>query len=95
MVTVTIKAVYENGVLRPLEPLDLLEKQVVQVKVETQPDERRIVANLDGIWAEYLVGGPLSYEEIDEITEGAHRKSLERTLRQIDGDFEKPDQTDG
>jgi predicted DNA-binding antitoxin AbrB/MazE fold protein len=94
MVT-TIRAIYEDGVFKPLEPVDLQEKQEVEITVQAEQQSTGKVANLDGIWAQYLVGGLLSYEEIDEITEGAHRKSLERTLRQISGDFESSDKADG
>ena len=67
MVT-TIKALYEDGVLKPLEPLDLVDKEVVEIRVAKKVGSVPVVANLDGVWAEYVVGDPLSYEEIDEIT---------------------------
>jgi predicted DNA-binding antitoxin AbrB/MazE fold protein len=35
--TITIEATYENGVLRPAEPLPLKESQKVRVTVQTQP----------------------------------------------------------
>jgi predicted DNA-binding antitoxin AbrB/MazE fold protein len=34
--TITVEATYENGVLRPAEPLPLHEYQKVQVTVQTQ-----------------------------------------------------------
>ncbi len=33
--TITIEAVYEDGVLRPIQPLPLRERQKVQVTVDT------------------------------------------------------------
>jgi predicted DNA-binding antitoxin AbrB/MazE fold protein len=54
----TIEAIYENGVLRPVEPLDWLgEQRRVTVTVHAQPAERP----LDG-W----VGG-MSDEDADEM----------------------------
>jgi predicted DNA-binding antitoxin AbrB/MazE fold protein len=38
-VTVAIRAIYEGGKLRPLEPLDLAEHTVVQISVETAVDD--------------------------------------------------------
>jgi predicted DNA-binding antitoxin AbrB/MazE fold protein len=40
-VNVAIKAVYEEGKLRPLEPLKLAEHTVVQISFETDDAERR------------------------------------------------------
>ena len=37
--TVAIRAIYEGGKLRPLEPLELAENSVVQISVETGPDD--------------------------------------------------------
>ncbi len=33
---VVVKATYENGMLRPLRPLDLSERQVVQIRLEAE-----------------------------------------------------------
>jgi predicted DNA-binding antitoxin AbrB/MazE fold protein len=35
--TITIEATYENGVLRPAEPLPFKESQKVRVTIQTQP----------------------------------------------------------
>ena len=37
--SVAIKAIYEGGKLRPLEPLDLAENTVVQISLETDRDD--------------------------------------------------------
>ena len=94
MVTI-IGAIYEDGVLKPMEPLDLPDKQVVEIRVEVKGEQPRKIANLDGIWADYVVGGPLTYEEIEAITHDEHVKSIGRTLRQIDGNFVDEDSIDG
>jgi predicted DNA-binding antitoxin AbrB/MazE fold protein len=36
-----IRAIYENGVLRPLVPLDLMEREVVWVSVEKRDDDSK------------------------------------------------------
>jgi predicted DNA-binding antitoxin AbrB/MazE fold protein len=55
--TVAIRAIYEGGKLRPLEPLDLAENSVVQISLETAQDdaERRewldqSKRSLTGVW---------------------------------------------
>lgn len=52
---VAIKAIYEGGKLRPLEPLKLAEHTVVQISLETDDAERREwlaqgERSLMGIW---------------------------------------------
>ncbi|MDH4445535.1 MAG: antitoxin family protein [Akkermansiaceae bacterium] len=37
--TVVIRAIYEGGRLRPLEPLELAENSVVQISLETGNDD--------------------------------------------------------
>ncbi|MEY4569784.1 MAG: hypothetical protein RLZZ398_1223 [Verrucomicrobiota bacterium] len=37
--TVAIRAIYEGGKLRPLEPLELAENSVVQISLETGQDD--------------------------------------------------------
>jgi predicted DNA-binding antitoxin AbrB/MazE fold protein len=39
--TITVEAVYENGVLRPVQPLPLDERQKVQVTVDTAKTPQR------------------------------------------------------
>ncbi|HSB80739.1 MAG TPA: antitoxin family protein [Candidatus Methylomirabilis sp.] len=52
--TSTVKAVYEGGVLRPLEPLDLGEHE--QVYVLLLPDEPAKIAAAQRVALEQLVG---------------------------------------
>jgi len=39
--TITVEAVYENGVLKPVQPLPLNERQTVQVTVDTVATPQR------------------------------------------------------
>lgn len=55
--TVAIRAIYEGGKLRPLEPLELAENTVVQISLETGQDdaERRewldqSKRSMTGVW---------------------------------------------
>lgn len=35
--TLTVEAVYEDGVLKPVEPLPLKEREQVEISIQTQP----------------------------------------------------------
>lgn len=35
---ITVEAIYENGVLKPVQPLPLQERQKVQVTIEPEPN---------------------------------------------------------
>jgi len=55
--TIAVRAIYEGGKLRPLEPLELAENSVVEISLETGTDdaERREWLNqgkrsLMGVW---------------------------------------------
>jgi predicted DNA-binding antitoxin AbrB/MazE fold protein len=54
--TITVEAVYENGVLKPIQPLPLKEHQRVQVTVQTPP--------LDILQAQGILGWKGSSEEL-------------------------------
>lgn len=95
MVTTIVKAIYEDGVFKPLEPLELPEHEIVEVHLAAHGTGSRVIAKLGGIWAQYLVGDSLSFEEIEELTAREHKKSLERLLRQVDGDFDEDDDISG
>ena len=61
----TVQAVYEDGVLRPLEPILLEERQEVTVTISDQgniPRDHPLLASSDE-WAS-AVGDPVSLDEV-------------------------------
>jgi predicted DNA-binding antitoxin AbrB/MazE fold protein len=59
-----VKAVYEGGVLRPLEPLDLAEKTPVELTIEPLPrrsvvDETHGLIHIDPEIAKVIAEDPL------------------------------------
>jgi len=56
-----IKAKYEKGVLKPLEPVQLMEGEEVLIKIERLEDRRRIVEKF------YGKRGSASKELLDEF----------------------------
>lgn len=79
-----VDAVYEDGVFKPAEPLNLVDKQQVKLKV-TVPTNTRQIVKLRGVLAN--VWGGLDYEALDAELKAERQKSLDRLLRQVEGDF--------
>jgi predicted DNA-binding antitoxin AbrB/MazE fold protein len=68
MMTISMKAIYENGLLRPLRPLPLTEKQEVQLQIETEKvaDPRQLsVAEIEKLIDEMAVERELPIVPID------------------------------
>ena len=58
-----IRAKYENGVLKPLEPLELREGEEVLVKIIRVEERRKIIEQFKGIL------GPVDEKLLEEILE--------------------------
>lgn len=82
---ITVQAIYENGVFRPLVPVALSDRQRVKLQVEVQPETQHFV-KFGGVLASYWKGEAPTIEEINALLDGEKQKSLDRLLRQIDGD---------
>ncbi len=80
--TITIRAVYEDGVFKPLTPLDLADKQQVELQIALRSEQQNIV-KLGGIWSRYVTGEGISFEEVEELTSEAHAQSLNRLLKDL------------
>ncbi len=79
-----IKAIYRDGVIVPLEDLDLPENEKLKVEVSFLADEqgkagKRKVTSLRGLWKDY---GDISEEEIEEIT-SRWDKHIERLIEEL------------
>jgi predicted DNA-binding antitoxin AbrB/MazE fold protein len=86
MANLRIHAIYEDGVLKPSEPLNLSEHQEVLVSVKTVTEPTNIV-QLEGVWA--TDQADMSDKEIEAILNDAKQTSLKRLLNQIDGRFKE------
>jgi predicted DNA-binding antitoxin AbrB/MazE fold protein len=71
----TVKAVYENGVLRPAEPLPLKEHEKVQVTVLTAADVQAAPASGTRGYGLIRWTGPL--EDLDYLIEDEGNDPLE------------------
>lgn len=82
METVVVEAVYENGVLRPLQPLDLQEHQTVRVQVlplEIDAEATRIIQRL--VDAGLILPRPVEAPPPDPVTEDERLVIAERLGR--------------
>ncbi len=79
-----ITAIYEKGVLRPLQPLDLREQQTVYLQLlPTQPtNEAEEVIQL--LVAAGLLTPPSGHSEVDPVSE-EERRELAETLGKAPG----------
>ena len=83
-----VRALYEDGVFKPLEPVDLPEQQIVEFELEIDSSEDE---NIDfrGVLAPYWED--MTYEEMEQILAAEKQRWLNRLMRQIEGDFETDD----
>jgi len=78
-----VTAVYENGVLRPLHPLNLRERQTVRVQV--LPEEPgKVEQVIQALVEAGLLTPPPGHSEIDPLSE-EERRELAQTLSQASG----------
>ncbi|MGQ9627408.1 MAG: antitoxin AF2212-like protein [Anaerolineae bacterium] len=80
MNVITINAIYQNGVIKPLEPVNLAENEQVVLKIVRGQGEgavERKIISLEGIWAG--LGDP-TFEEIEALTEKAYQERLKKLI---------------
>lgn len=82
--TKTITAVYENGLLRPLSPLNLREHQIVQLQLlpDRPTDEEDEV--IRSLIAAGILTPPRGHSDVEPISE-QERRELAETLGQAPG----------
>jgi predicted DNA-binding antitoxin AbrB/MazE fold protein len=80
--------IYEDGVLKPLEPVDLPDHEILEVRVEALGGQSGEIVQLGGAWAQYLSEGVPSFEEMEAIVRSEQQQWLDRLLRQTGEDEE-------
>ncbi len=73
-----ITAVYENGVLRPLNPLSLQEHQTVQIQVVTEEPAMDAEQIIQSLVAAGLVSPPPRRDDVEPVSEEAWRELTQR-----------------
>jgi predicted DNA-binding antitoxin AbrB/MazE fold protein len=82
--TETVTAVYENGLLRPLSPLNLDEHQTVRLQITTEPLLDPIDEILQPLIETGLLTPPRGYSDIDPLPE-TERRELADTIGRAPG----------
>ena len=81
----TLKAIYENGVFRPLQPMSgVQEREEVHMMIRPQGRSGLIAPTVTGAEAQAILdqfAGSLSAEEADEMT-----KAIEAEFERVEGD---------
>jgi predicted DNA-binding antitoxin AbrB/MazE fold protein len=79
-----VTAVYENGVLRPLRPLNLRERQTVRLQIvqeEPAEDENESEAAIRILVEAGLLTPPPRRSDVDSVSEQARRELADRLGR--------------
>jgi len=77
--TESITALYENGVLRPLRPLKLRERQTVRIQIlEAEPSQDKTETAIRNLVAEGVLTLPIGYSDIPTPSEAERRALADR-----------------
>jgi predicted DNA-binding antitoxin AbrB/MazE fold protein len=79
-----VTAVYEKGVLRPLQPLNLEERQTVRLQVLPEEPESEVEQVIQALVEAGLLTPPPGHSEVDPVSE-EERRELARILGQAPG----------
>jgi predicted DNA-binding antitoxin AbrB/MazE fold protein len=79
-----VTAVYEKGVLRPLQPLNLEERQTVRLQVLPEEPDSEVEQVIQALVEAGLLTPPPGHSEIDPVSE-EERRELARILGQAPG----------
>lgn len=83
--TEIVTAVYENGLLRPLSPLNLDEHQTVRLQIlSEEPRDEAIDKVLQPLIEAGLLTPPRGHSEVDPLSE-AERRELADTIGRAPG----------
>ena len=72
-----VTAVYENGLLRPLTPLNLRERQSVRLQVLPEEPADEVDRIINGLVAAGLMTPPPGHSDVDPVSEEERRELAE------------------
>jgi predicted DNA-binding antitoxin AbrB/MazE fold protein len=79
-----LTAIYENGILRPLRPLNLQEQQRVRVQVWPEEPADEVEDVIRKLAEAGIITPPVGYSELDPLSE-EERLELARVMGQATG----------
>ena len=69
-----VTAVYEKGVLRPLQPLNLEERQMVRLQVLPEEPDNEVEKVIQALVEAGLLTPPLGHSDVDPMSEEERRE---------------------
>ena len=69
-----VTAVYEKGVLRPLQPLNLEERQMVRLQVLPEETDNEVEKVIQALVEAGLLTPPPGHSEVDPVSEEKRRE---------------------
>lgn len=84
-----IRAIYEDGVFKPLESIDLPDKEMVEFEIEFKSQKPKNI-DFEGALKPYWKADT-DVEAVLEELRAERAQSLERLMRQIEEGFEEND----
>ena len=91
MNVLTVEAIYQNGMIKPLTELHLRENERIRLRIEHRPDsiqeETRNIIHLRGIWKDRLTAADKKEDWVSDTVAAIRRESgqkVERLAREID-----------
>lgn len=79
-----VTAVYEKGVLRPLQPLNLEERQMVRLQVLPEETDNEVEDVIQALVEADLLTPPLGHSDVDPMSE-EERRELAEILGRVPG----------
>ncbi len=78
----TVEAIYQDGIIKPLTDLHLRENERIRLRIERHPDnfqeETRNIAHLRGIWKDYLTAAEKNEDWVSETVSAIRRESARK-----------------
>jgi predicted DNA-binding antitoxin AbrB/MazE fold protein len=85
----TVRAVYEDGVFKPLDAIDLPNKELVELEIKVKGQKLKNI-DFEGALKPYW-NENTDVEAIFEELRTKRAESFERLMKQIEGNFEEDD----
>ena len=79
----TVEAIYQDGIIKPLRDLHLRENERVRLQIERRPDsirreETRNIVHLRGIWKDHLTAADKKQDWVSDTVAAIRRESAQK-----------------
>jgi len=78
----TVEAIYQNGIIKPLTALRLRENERIKLQIERRPDDTqettRNIVHLHGIWKDHLTAADKKENWVSDTVASIRRESAQK-----------------